>query len=76
MFPPGDARREAQLFLVLTFLFSAPFYGAFILAVIGLLDDMPQTDGLLIGAFTWTPGAAAIATRLSIRRNLRALGWG
>lgn len=61
---------------MLTFLFSAPFYGVFGLAVINLLDDMPQANGLLLGAFTWTPGAAAIATRLIVRRNLRGLGWG
>lgn len=61
---------------MLTFLFSSPFYGFFSLGVIAL-PDMPQSsDALLIGAFTWTPAAAAIATRFIVHRNLRGLGWG
>jgi len=74
---PGEAeaRREFRLFLLLTALFSAPVYGAYILAV-NLLPEMPTGNFQFIAVFTWTPGAAALATRLIVRRSLRGLGWG
>jgi hypothetical protein len=61
--------------VLLTALFSAPVYGAYILAV-NLLPEMPAGDVHFIAVFTWTPGAAALATRLIVRRSLRGLGWG
>jgi membrane protease YdiL (CAAX protease family) len=70
-----EARREVQLFLVLTFLFSAPVYGIYLLAV-NLLPEMPAGNPRFITVFTWTPGAAAVATRWIVRRTLRGLGWG
>jgi membrane protease YdiL (CAAX protease family) len=71
----AEARREVQLFLLLTLLFSAPAYGAYLLAV-NLLPEMPEGDPRFIAVFTWTHGAAAVVTRLIVRRNLRGLGLG
>ena len=70
-----EARLEIQLFLGLTILFSAPFYGICFLTAMDLPGNL---DGvfLLIGLFQWTPGAAAIVTRLMSHHNLRGIGWG
>lgn len=61
---------EARLFLVLAFSFSAPFYAYVLLA------DSPRWNDLLSAPFMWCPGAAAIATRVILRRDLRGLGLG
>jgi membrane protease YdiL (CAAX protease family) len=72
------ARREVERFLLATLLFSAPFYFLYGLAVraVDLPGEMPGMSPLVVGAFTWTPGIAALATRFALRRTVRGLGWG
>lgn len=61
---------ETRLFLALVFCFSAPFYAYVLLA------DSPRWTDLQSAPFMWCPAAAAIATRLILRRDLRGLGLG
>ena len=64
----ATARKQVITYLVLTFAFSAWFYYLIISA--GKMK-MGPTYGLM-----WSPGVAALLTRLIYQRNLRGFGWG
>lgn len=70
-----DERREARarvtMYLVLTLLFSSVFYALIISA-----GTLAAHGGAYVFALMWSPGAAALLTRLVRQRNLRGEGWG
>jgi membrane protease YdiL (CAAX protease family) len=65
---PGAARRQVITYLVLVFALSSFFYVPMIRS-----GRMSQ---LLILGLMWSPGVAALITRLVYQRNLRGIGWG
>jgi uncharacterized protein len=58
-------------FVVLTFVFSSPFY--YLIASAGTIN---AAGGLYIAAIMWCPGVAGLCTRLFFQRNFRGIGWG
>jgi membrane protease YdiL (CAAX protease family) len=60
-------RREIVTFLIITFVLSTPVY--FLVSK----QDITNLTALLM---MWSPGAAALLTRLIYHRNIRGLGWG
>jgi membrane protease YdiL (CAAX protease family) len=62
------ARRQIVTFLVLTFAFSSVFY--FLIISRGRMTEL-YTGGLM-----WSPGVAALITKLIYQKNLRGIGWG
>jgi len=71
----ADARQEAWrkigLYLVLTFAFSSVFW---FLIIRG--GSLGARGGLYVLLLMWSPGTAAILTRLILQRDLRGMGWG
>src|SRR5207247_2894362 len=67
----GKARAQVVTFLILTAVLSAVTYAPMIAA-----RSFEAGQGLGIFAVMWSPGVAAIVTRLIWQRNLRGFGWG
>ncbi len=65
-----DAWRKIGLYLALTFTFSAVFYTLIIRA-----GDLGAAGGWYVLLLMWSPGTAAILTRLILQGNLRGMGW-
>jgi uncharacterized protein len=63
------ARKEVLVFLALTFLFSTIFYWQIIAA-----GTIEARGGFYILFLMWSPGFAALFTRLYFQRHLRGLG--
>jgi hypothetical protein len=63
------AVQKVVTFLGLTLLFSLVFYRLIIL--VGIMHSRFLVWGLM-----WSPGTAAIFTRLLFQKNLRGIGWG
>lgn len=63
------ARKEVLVFLTLTFVFSALFYGLIIDA-----GTIEARGGFYILFLMWSPGFAAIFTRLYFYRHLKGMG--
>jgi membrane protease YdiL (CAAX protease family) len=66
-----DAWRKIGLYLVLTFAFSSVFW---FLIISG--GSLGTRGGLYVLLLMWSPGTAAILTRLILQRDLRGMGWG
>ncbi len=67
----GGARAKIRTYLGLTFALSSVFYALIISA--GTLDAQ---GGLYVLGLMWSPGAAALLTRLVHQGNVRGEGWG
>ena len=65
------ARRKVWTYLGLTLLFSSIFYALIIAA-----GSLAVNGGLYVFALMWSPGVAALLTRLIHQRSLRGEGWG
>ena len=65
------ARRKVWTYLALTLVFSSIFYALIISA-----GSLAVHGGLYVLALMWSPGVAALLTRLVHQRNLRGEGWG
>jgi uncharacterized protein len=63
------ARKEVLVFLALTFLFSALFYWQIIAA-----GTVEARGGFYILFLMWSPGFAALFTRLYFHRNIKEIG--
>jgi CAAX protease family protein len=66
----SSSTRKIAAFLVLTAVFSGPFY--FLIVSAGKV----QAADIVVLGLMWAPGAAALATLLIYQRNLRGIGWG
>jgi CAAX protease family protein len=66
-----DAMRKIGLYLLLTFALSSIFW---VLIIRG--GSLLTRGGLYVLLLMWSPGTAAILTRLVLQRNLRGMGWG
>lgn len=66
----ASPKRNITLFLVLTFAFSSVWY-YFILSA----GSMNVHGGAFVMALMWSPGVAALLTRLITQHNLRGFGW-
>lgn len=62
------ARKQVLTYLVLAFALSSFFYVPMI--------QSGRMSQLLIFGLMWSPGVAALVTRLVYQRNLRGIGWG
>lgn len=72
MHPPNEGGRDGLgLFLLLTFAFSAVFYGLILRA--GSLEAGGQA---MVAGLMWCPGLAALVTVGVRHKSLRGLGWG
>jgi membrane protease YdiL (CAAX protease family) len=67
----AQTRRKVWTFLVLTLALSAIFY-----ARIMHTGALSAGGGLGLVALMWSPGVAALVTRLIYQRNLKGEGWG
>lgn len=70
----ADTRRTWQgiaVYLFLTFLLSSVFYYLVISA-----GTLHAANGRYVLGLMWSPGLAALLTRLLFQRNLRGQGWG
>ena len=65
------ARRKVWTYLALTLVLSSIFYALIISA-----GSLAVHGGLYVLALMWSPGVAALMTRLVHQRNLRGEGWG
>lgn len=65
------ARRTVWTYLVLTVAFSSIFWGLIISA-----GTLGVRGGLYVYLLMWSPGVAALVTRLFYQRNVRGEGWG
>ncbi|HET9983249.1 MAG TPA: type II CAAX endopeptidase family protein [Longimicrobiales bacterium] len=66
-----EARAKVVTYLILTLLFSSIFYALIISA-----GSLSVHGGAYVFALMWSPGTAALLTRLLRQRNLRGEGWG
>ncbi|MDA2914097.1 CPBP family intramembrane metalloprotease [Acidobacteriia bacterium AH_259_A11_L15] len=66
-----EARRGILVFLLLTFALSSIFY--YLILSAGRLS---AGGGNYVLGLMWSPGMAALLTRLLFQRNLRGQGWG
>ncbi len=66
-----DAWRKIGLYLALTFAVSSVFWTLIIRG-----GSLGARGGLYVLLLMWSPGTAAILTRLILQRNLRGMGWG
>ena len=66
-----EVRTGIFLYLLLTLLFSSVFYYFIISA-----KSLSAGHGLYVLGLMWSPGLAALVTRLVRQRNLRGQGWG
>ena len=64
-------RKEIWTYLALTLAFSSVPYGAILYT--GTLEAW---DGLAVFCLMWSPGVAALVTRILFHRSLRGMGWG
>ena len=72
--PVGEreaALRKIRTFVAFTLAFSALFYGLIISA-----GSLGVHGGIYVFGLMWSPGIAALLTRLIHQRNLRGEGWG
>lgn len=67
---PDTARAKITLFLILTALFSGIVYW---LILARAAEDVAGLS--TVALLMWSPGIAAIITRLVTQRNLRGMGW-
>jgi membrane protease YdiL (CAAX protease family) len=65
------ARRKVWTYLVLTLAFSSIWYALIISA-----GSLGVHGGAYVGALMWSPGCAALLTRLYYQRNVKGEGWG
>jgi len=65
------SRRKVWTYLALTLVFSSIFYALIISA-----GSLAVHGGLYVLALMWSPGVAALLTRLIHQRNLQGEGWG
>jgi membrane protease YdiL (CAAX protease family) len=66
----NDPKVKIAIFLALTVLFSSVFWIPVIRA-----GNITIGGGLYVLGLMWSPGLAAIVTRLVTQRNLRGMGW-
>ena len=64
------SKNKIITFLSLTFLLSTVFWVQFF-----LLGEIPSGGGLIGLGLMWSPGIAAIITKIVFDRNLRGMGW-
>lgn len=66
-----EVRRGIVLYLALTLTFSSVFYYLILSA-----GSLGARGGTYVLGLMWSPGVAALLTRLLRQRNLRGMGWG
>ncbi len=66
----SEAIKKIRTYLALTTVFSAIFYALIISA-----GTLRAHGGLYVFALMWSPGTAALLTRLIHQRNVRGEGW-
>lgn len=67
----NESLKRIALFLGLTILFSAYFYSVVIDA-----GSLTTQGGVYVLGLMWSPGLAALITKLFFDKSLRGLGWG
>ena len=65
------ARRKVWTYIVLTLAFSSIFY-----ALIVSAGSLSVRGGIYVLPLMWSPGVAALLTRMIHQRNVRGEGWG
>ena len=69
----NDAKKQIVTYVLLTFLFSSPFY--YLVSDIEGGIESPDA-AIYIMALMWMPAVAGLLTNLIYQRSLRGMGWG